>query len=301
VTLSAAQIEIYHELGSLVVENAVAPGLLDRLRSVTEEFVARARGTVRSNEVYDLEDSHTPDDPRVRRLKEPVDRDPFFWELVRSAGVIDPVRQLIGSNLRLHGSKLNMKFAQYGAAVEWHQDWAFYPHTNDDLLAVGIMLDDVVMENGPLLVLPGSHRGPIYNHHHQGYFTGAVNLETDRPDLSAAVPLTGKAGSMTVHHVRALHGSALNVSERPRRILFYEIAAADAWPLFSDLRNYRDYEHFTERMIVGTPTLEPRVVPAPIRMPIPIRRQPESIYDLQSDAQRRTFSRHAPGEHKQAT
>lgn len=298
--LSAAQIKTYHELGSILVENAVAPDLLDRLRTITDEFVSRARGTARNNEVYDLEESHTPDDPRVRRLKEPVDCDPFYWELLRSPGVINPVRQLIGPNLRLHGSKLNMKFAQYGAAVEWHQDWAFYPHTNDDLLAVGIMLDDVVMENGPLLVLPNSHRGPIHNHHHQGYFTGAVNLETDQPDLSAAVPLTGKAGSMTVHHVRALHGSALNTSARPRRILFYEIAAADAWPLLSDLRNYRDYAHFTERMIVGAPTLEPRVVPAPIRMPVPVRRQPESIYDLQSDAQKRAFGRYAAGEHKQA-
>jgi ectoine hydroxylase-related dioxygenase (phytanoyl-CoA dioxygenase family) len=299
--LSTAQVKAYHEFGSILVENAVAFDLLGRLQTITDEFISRARGVSRNNEVYDLEESHTPDDPRVRRLKEPVNCDPFFWELVRSAGVIDPVRQLIGPNLRLHGSKLNMKFAKYGAAVEWHQDWAFYPHTNDDLLAVGIMLDDVVMENGPLLVVPGSHRGPTYSHHHRGYFTGAVNLETEQPALSAAVPLTGKAGSMTVHHVRALHGSALNTSIRPRRILFYEIAAADAWPLLSDLQNYRDYSQFTERMIVGTSTLEPRVVSAPIRMPMPIRRQPESIYDLQSDAQKRTFGRYTASEHKNAT
>jgi len=36
-----------------------------------------------------------------------------------------------------------MKAAGVSAAVEWHQDWAFYPHTNADLLAVGIMLDDI--------------------------------------------------------------------------------------------------------------------------------------------------------------
>jgi phytanoyl-CoA hydroxylase len=300
-TLSAAQIRAYHELGYTLVENAIPPDLLNRLQTITNEFISRARGISRNNEVYDLEESHTPEDPRVRRLKEPVNCDPFYWALVRSAGVIDPVSQLIGPNLRLHGSKLNMKFGKYGAAVEWHQDWAFYPHTNDDLLAVGIMLDDVVMENGPLLVLPGSHRGPVYSHHHGGYFTGAVNLETEQPELSAAVPLTGKAGSMTVHHVRALHGSALNTSTRPRRILFYEIAAADAWPLLSDLQNYRDHAHFVERMIVGTSTLEPRVAPAPIRMPVPVRRQPESIYDLQSDAQKRAFGRYTAGEHKEAT
>ena len=45
--------------------------------------------------------------------------------------------------MRLHGSKLNMKAPKYGSPVEWHQDWAFYPHTNDDILAIGVMLDDV--------------------------------------------------------------------------------------------------------------------------------------------------------------
>ena len=66
-----------------------------------------------------------------------------FGRLLRTSGVIDPVKQLIGPDLRLHGSKLNMKSAGYGAPVEWHQDWAFYPHTNEDVLAIGIMLDDV--------------------------------------------------------------------------------------------------------------------------------------------------------------
>ena len=42
--------------------------------------------------------------------------------------------------------------------------------------------------------------------------------------------LTGKAGDMTVHHVRLLHGSAPNRSDRARKILFYECARADAWP-----------------------------------------------------------------------
>jgi hypothetical protein len=37
----------------------------------------------------------------------------------------------------------------YGSPVEWHQDWAFYPHTNDDVLATGIYLDDCDLDNGP--------------------------------------------------------------------------------------------------------------------------------------------------------
>ena len=52
-------------------------------------------------------------------------------------------RQLLGQVVRLQTTKLNTKAPGGGAAVEWHQDWAFYPHTNDDLLAIGLMLEDV--------------------------------------------------------------------------------------------------------------------------------------------------------------
>ena len=58
----------------------------------------------------------------------------LFDQIVRSAPVLDILKKLLGPGLRLHGSKLNMKSAQYGSPVEWHQDWAFYPHTNDDIL-----------------------------------------------------------------------------------------------------------------------------------------------------------------------
>ena len=62
-----------------------------------------------------------------------------------------------------------MKCAGFGAPVEWHQDWAFYPHTNDNLAAVGVMFDDMAMENGPLMIIPGSHKGPTFDHHADGH------------------------------------------------------------------------------------------------------------------------------------
>ena len=90
-----------------------------------------------------------------------------------------------------------------------------------------------------------------------------------------------------IHHVRAAHGSALNRSGRSRRVLFYEIAAADAWPLLTFLPNYAGFEQFfTGRMIAGQPTFEPRMVPVPIRMPGALARSYESIYNLQLQSKR---------------
>ena len=285
--LTRDQIEEYSERGFTFVEGVLDALMLDRARSIIDRIVANARSVSRNDEVYDLEESHTPARPRVRRIKQPIDRDPLFWELLRSDGVIGPVKQLIGPNLRLHGSKLNMKSAGYGAPVEWHQDWAFYPHTNEDVLAIGVMLDDVTPENGPLQVIPGSHRGPILDHQIEGFFVGAIDVAAAGLDMGKAVTLTGAAGSMTIHHARTIHGSALNVSGQPRRMLFYEIAAADAWPLATFLENYRDFEQFFgERMVTGTPTLQPRMTSVPVRMPGALRRSAESIYSLQLASKR---------------
>ena len=101
---------------------------------------------------------------------------------------------LWGPDIRFDTAKLNMKCAGFGAPVEWHQDWAFYPHTNDNLAAVGVMFDDMAMENGPLMVIPGSHKGPIFDHHADGVFCGAMNPANRDVDFGNAVALTGQGG-----------------------------------------------------------------------------------------------------------
>ena len=101
---------------------------------------------------------------------------------------------LLRDGVRFQGDKLNMKTAIAGSPVEWHQDFAFYPHTTDDLLAVGIALDDSTLENGCLMAMCGSHLGPVLDHHQDGVFIGAISPSRESIDLGGAVPLEIKAG-----------------------------------------------------------------------------------------------------------
>jgi phytanoyl-CoA hydroxylase len=284
--LTKAQVEQYSELGYLVVPDVLDTGLLEEIRRTVDGIVADASKVTTHTDVYDLEESHTPERPRVRRVKTPHKHFPFFAELTRNPRITAILAQLIGPNIRLHGAKLNMKSAGYGAAVEWHQDWAFYPHTNDDVLATGLYLDDCDLENGPLLVLPGTHKGPVHNHHTNGYFAGAMEPDIDSLDYDKAVPLTGKAGSMTIHHARLVHGSALNTSSKPRRLLLHEYAAADAWPLLG----VANFEEFNGRMVLGQATIEPRLERVPVRMPLPPAPFQGSIYENQRAATKRFFA-----------
>jgi ectoine hydroxylase-related dioxygenase (phytanoyl-CoA dioxygenase family) len=224
----------------------------------------------------------------VRRIKLPHTHTPLFWELAQHPPLVAILDKLLGpSGVRLHGSKINLKEPHHGSPVEWHQDWAFYPHTNDDLLAVGVMLDDAFLENGPLLVVPGSHKGPVWDHHSDGFFCGAMDPTRKEVDFESAVPLTGRAGSMSFHHVRLVHGSAQNVSPKPRRLLLYEYSAGDAFPLMG----IKDYAAWNKALVSGAPTNIPRMKDLPVRMPLPPAPRQGSIYENQTTARNKYFKR----------
>jgi ectoine hydroxylase-related dioxygenase (phytanoyl-CoA dioxygenase family) len=286
-----SMVEAYRRDGVVVVPEVLGTDTLQRVRGVIAELVAGAANVTEHTDVYDLEPGHTPETPRVRRIKTPHKAHPIFDEIVRSQPVIEILTQLIGPGLRLHGSKLNMKSAQYGSPVEWHQDWAFYPHTNDDILAIGVLLDDCDLENGPMLVSPGTHTGnEMWNHHGEdGCFAGLIDPDLVQDEIKRAVPCMGKAGSMSFHHVRALHGSAMNTSNRPRNLLLYEVAASDAWPL----AGVKDFEEFDSRLLAGPSVIEPRITDVPIRMPLPPPKRQGSIYETQSASKKTYFTRAA--------
>ena len=210
--LSQAQIDEYNEVGAIVVPNVLSAEEVAGLRRVTDEFVEKSRAVTQHDDIFDLEDTHTPSQPRVRRIKSAHLHDPVYAALVDHPGIVAVLKSLWGPNIRFDTAKLNLKAANFGAAVEWHQDWAFYPHTNDDLAAVGIMMDDMEQANGPLMIVPGSHKGPVYDHHADGKFCGAMDPAKCDIDFNSAVSLNGPAGSISVHHVRAVHGSAVNTS-----------------------------------------------------------------------------------------
>lgn len=279
--LSDEHARLYDERGFVVVENIFSDADVKEMTDALDRLVDSARGLTDHTDVIDLEPSHTPETPRVRRIKEPFLNDPVFTKMAKHPRLISALKGLIGDNLRMHGSKINLKSAEYGSPVEWHQDWAFYPHTNDDVLAVGVMLDAMTEENGPLLCIPGSHKGPTFDHHQDGRFIGAMDPDTCDIDLTTAERILGPAGSCSFHHVRTVHASGQNTSGENRRLLLFQIAAADAWDI-RGMDRIGSWENYVDTIIAGEPTVEPRLVPAPIRLPYPGPLKSGSIYESQS-------------------
>src|SRR5262245_45335390 len=233
--LTDAQVESYHRDGYLAVPAVLDAEQIGALRHVTEAFVERSRSVTKSDALFDLDPRNAAAQPVLRRIKNPADNDPLYRWVAFESPIPDIVTELIGPDIKFQHSKLNLKGSHGGAPVDWHQDAAFYPHSNDDVLAVGLLLDDADADNGALAVLPGSHRGPGYEHYAGDQFVGAMQPEDlARLDLGRARLLALPAGSIHIHHYRLVHGSAPNLSARPRRLLINSYRAADALPFTPD-------------------------------------------------------------------
>ncbi len=279
--LTEEQIASYRRDGYLAVPGVIDAERVQALRRVTEAFVERARGLARSDAVFDLDPRHTAAAPIVRRIKNPADHDPLYAWVSLESPILDIVTELLGPSIRFHHSKLNLKGGHVGAPVEVHQDAAFYPHSNDDVLAVGLLLDDATAENGAMSVLPGSHRGPIYTHYDaQGRFVGGLRAEDiSRLDRSGATLLALPAGSIHIHHYRLVHWSAPNTSPADRRLLIDAYSAADAIPLAADPTCSPRYG----RLVRGSYPSVARRTAGDMPMPPDFSRGYTSIYELQQN------------------
>ena len=230
--LSAEQREFYFENGYLLVESIVPADWIERMRAVTDEWVERSRDVTVSDAVFDLEPGHSAEAPRLRRLSSPVSVDERYWAFTSESVIGDIVADLVGPDVKFHHSKLNFKWAKGGEEVRWHQDIQFWPHTNYSPLTVGTYLHDVGPDQGPLGVIPGSHRGELFDEYNdEDQWVGCISdADLARVDLDRAAYLTGPAGSVTIHNCRTIHGSKPNTADLGRPLLLNTFSAADAFP-----------------------------------------------------------------------
>jgi ectoine hydroxylase-related dioxygenase (phytanoyl-CoA dioxygenase family) len=274
----------YQRDGYVVVPGLLTPAETERLRGVTDGLVAGAPGDVNETPVFDFDTDETGA-RTIQRIKKPHRADPFYMDLARHPKVLAVLEALIGPDIRLSHSKINMKGPRGGAALEWHQDWAFAPHTHMGTCVASVMIDGARAENGAMQVVPGSHKGPLLEHHDdEGYFIGAIGGNCEA-GLDRAVSITGPAGTVAFHHPLTIHGSGINRSGDARRILFLEYAAADAYPLFYAV----DWAEYQGRMVQGSATSKVRVEPNYVKLPFPSRAG-SSIYKIQAGLKSRFFA-----------
>ena len=222
--------------GFVMLENALTEKQLFAMRNQLDIWIDESRGhktnfgvTLDGRPRFDLEpSSHSANSPAIRRISSPIEISDEYLEITRNNRALDLVAHIFGPNIKLVNTKVNLKLPGSGTMVKYHQDFPFEPHSNDDLMTTLYFLDDVTLENGPLEVVPGTHKKEIHSLWHDGVFTGSVSEEVEKIAQKQSVKCIGKAGDACLMHTRVLHGSLPNRTKMPRRLFIACYAAEDA-------------------------------------------------------------------------
>ena len=240
--LTQEQRDAFWRDGYLMVEDAVTPAQLTALKVEIASWVEQSRAhsspfgppTIDGRPRYDMGAEHTAAKPALRRINNPSDISDTYREVMLDARTVDMVAELIGPNVKFHHCKINLKLPGAKTEVSYHQDFAYTPHTNDDIVTALLFLDDIDEGNGALTVVPGSHKGPMLSLFDGDRFTGGVAADEEKKALAQSVPCYGKAGSVCLMHTRLLHGSAANRADTSRGLYICVYTAADAVPIASN-------------------------------------------------------------------
>ncbi len=279
--LSEYQTRQFRDDGYVVVRGLLDGARVAALTGEIDAWIEESRAhqvnygeTMDGKARFDLEAGHTAERPRLRRVANPADISAPYRSALWDGPVVDAVAELIGPDVKFHHCKLNIKLPGMETRVDYHQDHAYDPHTNDDMLAVMLMLDEVTEDNGCLRVVPGSHR-ERYSHHRDGKFVGATDPALDKEFERRSLPITGRPGDVCLMHTWTVHGGGPNRSERPRRLLLCDYVAADAYPLTAPAVP----SPHTGRIVRGKPARKARLVADSIELPTPYEH--DSFFGLQ--------------------
>jgi len=236
--LSNEQKAEFWDSGVILIASAYSAKALEPLRQQQQRWIDESRqhdgpfGRMSDGRPrFDVEPGHGADNPALRRVASPEEISAEYLGLLQGGPMLEAVADLLGDNLRFHHAKLNSKLPGSGTTVKWHQDFTFDPHSNDDCITALLFFDDITPDIGPLRVVPGSHRGPLYSLWQDGKFTGVVADEVAASCEARAIECLGPAGSLCLMHTRSLHASAENQTTRSRTLYIATLTAADAIPL----------------------------------------------------------------------
>ena len=229
--LNSAQRDVYRENGFLIMPDLFSSdevtGLYDEMQQMRGDFTKTGRDEVIAE----------PGSGEVRSIFDVHKLNALFANLVRDPRVLNVAREILGSEVYIHQSRINYKPGFTGKEFYWHSDFETW-HTEDGMpamraLSCSILLTDNSDMNGPLMLIPGSQRHFIsclgetpddnYKKSLKKQVAGVPDdfLLSYLADLGGITSCTGKAGSVVFFDCNTMHGSNGNITPYPRSNLFF--------------------------------------------------------------------------------
>jgi ectoine hydroxylase-related dioxygenase (phytanoyl-CoA dioxygenase family) len=251
--LTEKQLQFYGDNGYLLVTECFSTREIEQMKTELPGIFAEdsPRRVVEK-------DGHT-----VRSVYGSHMDNPVFRHLVRDNRLLGPSRQLLKDEAYVYQFKINAKAAFGGDVWEWHQDYIFWLKEDGMPSAraanVTVFLDDVTELNGPLFLVPGSHRLGVIDPSENGVDVNNAALQqaayTSSPswisNLTAdlkyslnqrmmaelirqygTVAPKGMAGSVLFFHPNVVHGSGNNISPFSRALALITYNSTSNAPQF---------------------------------------------------------------------
>lgn len=228
--IDAQTLQGFESKGYLSVERLVGPEELDLLRAelarMSQDPGVRADERtvieVKSRQVRSIFDVH--------RTSE------IFKKIANDPRMVERARQILGSEVYIHQSRVNFKPGFEGKEFSWHSDFETW-HAEDGMptpraVSISITLRDNYSFNGPLMIMPGSHHRYVScggETPEDNYKSSLIMQDAGTPDKETLTRfadeygidvLEGQAGGAVMFDSNAMHASNGNVSPYPRSNIF---------------------------------------------------------------------------------
>ncbi|MFF1284200.1 ectoine hydroxylase [Streptomyces sp. NPDC058299] len=225
-----ADLQAYERDGFLTVDRLITPDEVGLYRRELDRLVADP--AIRADERSVVE----PGTKEIRSVFEVHRISEVFADLVRDPRVVGRARQILGSDVYVHQSRINVKPGFGASGFYWHSDFETW-HAEDGLpnmrtVSVSIALTENHDTNGGLMIMPGSHRtflGCAGATPEDNYKQSLQMQDAGTPSDEALTALagehgirlfTGAAGSATWFDCNCMHGSGDNITPFPRSNVF---------------------------------------------------------------------------------
>ncbi|MBQ0724533.1 MAG: ectoine hydroxylase [Cycloclasticus sp.] len=229
--IASSSIRQFEEQGFMVLDNVFSP------QEVKEFLVESARLRSNASDQQGMGTITETGRNDVRSVFHVHDSSPVFKKLASDERLAGLARYILNDDVYIHQSRLNYKPGFHGKEFYWHSDFETW-HVEDGMprmraLSISITLTENFSQNGPLMLIPGSHQqyavcsGETPGNNHQAslkkqeYGIPSNDCLSSLVEEQGIVNATGKPGSVIVFDCNAIHGSNGNITPYPRANVFF--------------------------------------------------------------------------------
>lgn len=143
---------------------------------------------------------------------------PVLDRIAHNPRILDAVEALIGPDILVGGTTLFIKEPETDGFISWHQDARYMGLEPHNWVTAWLAVTDVTEENGCMRMLPGTHHAPLVDHVDTFGENNMLTRGQTVPgvDERKTVPVIMRAGQLSLHHPRVIHGSGPNLSDKRR-------------------------------------------------------------------------------------